>query len=90
MAQLLFRNYSLSTLETMLENSSNAVSQGGKTIISYTEAGRTVTKQFALPFADFMDELNEALSYKDPDRYGSLITSTRISFAQGNDGGANG
>jgi hypothetical protein len=87
MAALIFRHIAQTTLETWLTNAATAVEQGGKTVISYTEAGRSVTKQFALPYKDFLEEINAALEEKDPDKYQPRITSTRASFAAARDGG---
>jgi hypothetical protein len=87
MAALIFRHISQATLETWLTNCETVVENGGKTVISYTEAGRTVTKQFAMPYMAFLDEVNAALEYLDPDKYGGLVDSTRVSFSGGNDGG---
>lgn len=87
MAALIFRYIPQATLETWLTSAGTAVEQGGKTVISYTEAGRSVTKQFALPYREFIEEVNAALEYLDPDKYRPLITSTRVSFSSGNDGG---
>jgi hypothetical protein len=86
MAALLFRHFSLTTLEAMLEAAASAVEQGGRTVISYSEAGRTVTKSFALSYADYLDEVNAALEAKDPEKYGPRIDSTRVSFNRSDDG----
>ncbi len=87
MAALIFRHTSQATLETWLANIETVVENGGKTVISYTEAGRTVTKQFAMPMMTFIEEVNAALEFKDPDKYTPLMTTTRVSFSAGNDGG---
>jgi hypothetical protein len=87
MAALIFRHIDQTTLETWLTNAATAVAQGGKTVISYTEAGRSVMKEFALPYRDFLEEVNAALELKDPDKYQPRITTTRVSFAAGRDGG---
>lgn len=86
MAALIFRHIDQTTLETWLTNAATAVTQGGKTVISYSEAGRSVTKAFALPYADFLEEINAALELKDPGKYQARVTTTRLSFRQGNDG----
>jgi len=87
MAALIFRHIDQTTLETWLANAATAVTQGGKTVISYSEAGRSVTKQFALPYTQFLDEVNAALEIKDPGKYEPRITSTRASFLSARDGG---
>lgn len=87
MAALIFRHISQTTLETWLTNLESAVENGGKTVISYTEAGRTVTKQFALPYQAFVEEVNAALELKDPDKYTPLVDTVRVSFSNSTDGG---
>lgn len=87
MAALIFRHIDQTTLETWLTNAATAVTQGGKTVISYSEVGRSVTKQFALPYEKFLDEVNAALELKDPDKYQPRITTTRASFLSARDGG---
>jgi hypothetical protein len=54
----------------------------GKTVMSYSDSGSSVTKQFALPPKEMLGEALYALSKLDPDTYGKSITviSTDWSF----------
>jgi monoamine oxidase len=46
----------------------------GKTVMSYSDSGSSVTKQFALPPKEMLGEALYALSKLDPDTYGKSIT----------------
>ena len=46
----------------------------GKTVMSYSDSGSSVTKQFALPPKEMLGEAMYALSKLDPDTYGKSIT----------------
>ena len=46
----------------------------GKTLMSYSDSGSSVTKQFAMPPKEMLGEAMYALSKLDPDTYGKSIT----------------
>jgi hypothetical protein len=46
----------------------------GKTVMSYSDSGSSVTKQFALPPKEMLGEALYALSKLDPATYGKSIT----------------
>jgi hypothetical protein len=86
MAALILRHATQAQLEDMLAQALANLARN-KTVISYTEAGRTVTKQEQMRIEAYIDEINAALELKDPDKYTPLMTTTRVSFSAGNDGG---
>jgi len=43
-------------------------------MLSYSDSGTTVTKQFAMDTRTFLVELRHALQIRDPNRYGARDT----------------
>jgi hypothetical protein len=79
MAAGLFQHFSVEVLQSMLAGQVSQLA-GNKIMVSYTENGVTRTKQFAMSHADFLHELNWALSHADPKTYGYNRARTRVSF----------
>lgn len=49
----------------------------GKTIMSYSSEGTSVTKQMAMPPKEILEECNAALARINPTKYGATNTSFR-------------
>ena len=52
----------------------------GKTIMSYTDSGTSVSKQFAMPPAEVLAECRMALQQLDPDTYGTRVVALRTDY----------
>lgn len=57
-------------LEAMRDGQFEMLS-GNKTMVSYSDSGTTVTKQFPIDPRTFLIELRYALQVKDPNQYGA-------------------
>jgi hypothetical protein len=54
-----------------------AMLKEGKTIMSYSDSGTNVSKQFVMPVKEVLAECRMALSQLDPDTYGKRVTVIR-------------
>lgn len=45
----------------------------GKTVMSYSDSGTNVSKQFVMPVRDVLAECKQALQALDPDTYGKSV-----------------
>lgn len=61
--------FSTSQLEAMKEGQFTLIS-GGKTMLSYSDSGTTVTKEFPIDPRTFLVELRYALQIRNPNAYG--------------------
>jgi hypothetical protein len=57
-----------------------AMLKEGKTIMSYSDTGTSVSKQFAMPVKEVMAECKMALQALDPATYGSRRTVIRTDW----------
>lgn len=76
----IFRHWDLQKLQAMLAGAQSAVSSGsGQIIVQYSIGGREVQKMnFLGTQEDFINAVNWALEFKDPDQYPPLIDRTRM------------
>lgn len=56
----------------------------GKTIMSYSDSGTNVNKQFVMPVKDVLGECLMALQQLDPETYGSRKTIIRTQYGNFN------
>lgn len=54
-----------------------AMLKEGKTIMSYSDTGTSVSKQFVMPVKEVLAECRMALSQLDPEVYGKRLTVIR-------------
>ena len=54
-----------------------AMLKEGKTIMSYSDTGTSVSKQFVMPVKEVLAECKMALQALDPDTYGKRVTVIR-------------
>ena len=66
--------------ETLLEYKAEALAQLGLAVTSYSDSGTSVNKQFGMPVATRILELNYALSRIDSSRYGGAHTSIQVNW----------
>ena len=78
MARGLFVNFSITEVLQILAKA-KAMVMDGKTIMSYGDQGTSVSKVFPMPVADVIDECNYALRVLDPDTYGNVRDTRRVS-----------
>lgn len=57
-----------------------AMLKEGKTVMSYSDSGTNVSKQFVMPVRDVLAECRMALSQLDPDTYGKRVTILRSNW----------
>lgn len=57
----------------------------GKTVMSYSDSGSSVSKNFVMPPKEMLDESMYALSNLDPDTYGKRTSVLRPSWRNGRD-----
>ena len=66
--------------ETLLTYKEEALAQLGLAVTSYSDSGTSVNKQFGLPPATRILEINFALSRIDSSRYGGAHTSIQVNW----------
>ena len=66
--------------ETLLEYKAEALAQLGLAVTSYSDSGTSVNKQFGMPVATRILEINYALSRIDSSRYGGAHTSIQVNW----------
>ena len=66
--------------QTLLEYKAEALAQLGLAVTSYSDSGTSVNKQFGLPPATRILEINYALSRIDSSRYGGAHTSVQVNW----------
>ena len=54
-----------------------AMLKEGKTIMSYSDSGSSVSKQFVMPVKEVLAECKMALQALDPETYGKRVTVLR-------------
>lgn len=59
-----------------------AMLKEGKTIMSYSDSGTNVSKQFTMPVKEVLAECKMALQQLDPDTYGKRTTIIRTDWRQ--------
>lgn len=59
-----------------------AMLKEGKTIMSYSDSGTNVSKQFVMPVKEVLAECKYALQQLDPDTYGKRVTIIRTDWRQ--------
>lgn len=59
-----------------------AMLKEGKTIMSYSDTGTSVSKQFTMPVKEVLAECKMALQQLDPDTYGKRTTIIRTDWRQ--------
>ena len=59
-----------------------AMLKEGKTIMSYSDTGTSVNKQFVMPVREVLAECKIALQQLDPATYGSRVTVIRTDWRQ--------
>ena len=57
-----------------------AMLKEGKTIMSYSDSGSSVSKQFVMPVREVLQECSMALQNLDPATYGSRTTVIRTNW----------
>ena len=57
-----------------------AMFKEGKTIMSYSDSGSNVSKQFVMSPKEVLAECNHALKLLDPDTYGTRTTIIRTDY----------
>ena len=57
-----------------------AMFKEGKTIMSYSDSGSNVSKQFVMSPKEVLAECNQALKLLDPETYGVRTTIIRIDY----------
>lgn len=74
--------FSQTQLEAMLDAASAPLLTGdGRTVISYSVGGKSVTKSFTIPQTQLLLEIGAALQRLDPATYGQKVTRTRGVFS---------
>jgi len=66
--------------DTLLAYKEEALGQLGLAVTSYSDSGTSVNKQFGLPPATRIMEINYALSRIDSTRYGGAHTSVQVNW----------
>ena len=66
--------------QTLLEYKAEALADLGKAVTSYSDSGTSVNKQFGLPPATRILEINYALSRISPTLYGGAHTSIQVNW----------
>jgi hypothetical protein len=66
--------------DTLLQYKQEALGDLGKAVTSYSDSGTSVNKQFGMPPAQRLQEINYALSRIDPKKYGGAHTSVQINW----------
>jgi hypothetical protein len=66
--------------DTLLQYKADALADLGKAVTSYSDSGTSVNKQFGMPPATRILEINYALSKIDSSRYGGAHTSVQINW----------
>jgi hypothetical protein len=61
--------------DVLLQYKQEALGDLGKAVTSYSDSGTSVNKQFGMPPAQRLQEINYALSRIDPKKYGGAHTS---------------
>lgn len=67
--------------ETLLQYKQEALADLGKGVSSYSDSGTSVNKQFGMPPAARIQEINFALSRIDSSRHGGAHTSIQINWS---------
>lgn len=75
MALGIYRHFSQATLESML-STAQTIAADPERIVEWESEQTRVKHENALPFIAHLEEINYALSLKDPDEYGKVITRT--------------
>ena len=57
-----------------------AMLKEGKTIMSYSDSGTNVSKQFVMPVREVLDECRLALQQLDPETYGKSVKVIRTDY----------
>ena len=65
--------FSTLQLEAMKDGQFTSIS-GNKVMLSYSDSGTTVNKEFAMDTRTFLVELRYALQIRDPNKYGARDT----------------
>jgi hypothetical protein len=63
--------------DVLLQYKQEALGDLGKAVTSYSDSGTSVNKQFGMPPAQRLQEINYALSRIDPKKYGGAHTSVQ-------------
>jgi hypothetical protein len=66
--------------DILLQYRQEAYGDLGKATTSYSDSGTSVNKQFGMPPAQRLQEINYALSRIDPKKYGGAHTSVQINW----------
>jgi hypothetical protein len=66
--------------DTLLQYKQEALGQLGLAVTSYSDSGTSVNKQFGMPPATRLLEINYALSRIDSSRYGGAHTSIQVNW----------
>jgi len=66
--------------DVLLQYKQDALADLGKAVTSYSDSGTSVNKQFGMPPATRILEINYALSKIDSTRYGGAHTSVQINW----------
>jgi hypothetical protein len=66
--------------DVLLQYKQEALGDLGKAVTSYSDSGTSVNKQFGMPPAQRLQEINYALSRIDPKKYGGAHTSVQITW----------
>jgi hypothetical protein len=66
--------------DTLLQYKADALADLGKAVTSYSDSGTSVNKQFGMPPATRILEINYALSRIDSSRYGGAHTSIQVNW----------
>jgi len=66
--------------DTLLQYKAQALADLGLAVSSYSDSGTSVNKQFGMPPATRILEINYALSRIDSSRYGGAHTSIQVNW----------
>ena len=66
--------------DVLLQYKQDALADLGKAVTSYSDSGTSVNKQFGMPPATRLLEINYALSRIDSSRYGGAHTSIQVNW----------
>jgi hypothetical protein len=66
--------------DVLLQYKQDALADLGKAVTSYSDSGTSVNKQFGMPPATRILEINYALSRIDSSRYGGAHTSIQVNW----------
>lgn len=73
----IFNHMELEALQSLRESIvDNIVTGGGKSLMSWTSAGQTFTKQFTMPMKELLAEVNFSIGQKN----GSTVKKTYARF----------